>query len=58
MFLSIKYQCVKVYLDASLLVFLDSRQVHASIAGLLQMNLTQELGKIAAREAFIKPSSG
>ena len=35
-----------------------TRRTYASIAGLLQVNLTQKLGKIAARETFFKPSSG
>ncbi len=45
-------------LTSSLLVLLTSRQIYASIAGLLQVNLTRKLVKVVAREVFIKPSSG
>jgi hypothetical protein len=41
-----------------LIFFLNSRQIYASIAGLLQVNLTKKLIKITARETFIKLSSG
>ncbi len=33
--------------ESSEIVLHNSRQIHESIAGLLQVNLTQKLGKIA-----------
>ena len=37
---------------------MKTRQIYASIAGLLQVNLTQLALKIAARDRFIIQSSG
>ncbi|MBE0358751.1 MULTISPECIES: hypothetical protein [Pseudoalteromonas] len=37
---------------------MKTRQIYASIAGLLQVNLTQLALKIAARDGFIIQSSG
>tara|TARA_R100001377_G_scaffold55486_1_gene32867 strand:- start:275 stop:478 length:204 start_codon:yes stop_codon:yes gene_type:complete len=43
---------------SSLIFFLNSRKIYASLAGLLQVDLTKELVKIAAREIFINQTSG